>query len=140
MLKKILLATAVTTSLLGSAVVAAADKPILNASYDVARELFAEINPKFQAHWKAETGKDLKIDQSFAGTSRQAQDIIQGKKVDTVTFNQVTDVDILAKRGLVRKDWAEQFPNHSSPYYSTTAFLVRKGNPKALKDLSLIHI
>lgn len=134
MLKKILLATAVTTSLLGSAVVAAADKPILNASYDVARELFAEINPKFQAHWKAETGKDLKIDQSFAGTSRQAQDIIQGKKVDTVTFNQVTDVDILAKRGLVRKDWADQFPNHSSPYYSTTAFLVRKGNPKGIKN------
>lgn len=134
MLKKLLLATAVTTSLLGSAVALAADKPILNASYDVARELFAEINPKFQAHWKAETGKDLKIDQSFAGTSRQAQDIIQGKKVDTVTFNQVTDVDILAKRGLVRKDWAEQFPNNSSPYYSTTAFLVRKGNPKNIKN------
>ncbi|MBB3211167.1 sulfate transport system substrate-binding protein [Herbaspirillum sp. Sphag1AN] len=109
------------------------DKPILNASYDVAREVFAAINPKFQAQWKTQTGKELQIDQSFAGTSRQAQDIIQGKKVDTVTFNQVTDIDILAQRGLVRKDWRTAFPNNSSPYYSTIAFLVRKGNPKNIK-------
>ncbi|MFI8480782.1 thiosulfate ABC transporter substrate-binding protein CysP [Pseudomonas sp. NPDC078700] len=134
MLKKLLLASVVSTSLLGSLSALAADKPILNASYDVAREVFAAINPKFVAKWKAETGKDLVIDQSFAGTSRQAQDIIQGKKVDIVTFNQVTDIDILAKRGLVRKDWAKQFPNNSSPYYSTTAFLVRKGNPKHIKN------
>ena len=134
MLKKLLLASLISTSLLSSVSALADDKPILNASYDIARELFAEINPKFLAKWKAETGKDLKIDQSFAGSSRQAQDIIQGKKVDTVTFNQVTDVDILAKRGLVRKDWAQQFPNNSSPYYSTTAFLVRKGNPKNIKN------
>ena len=134
MLKKILLASAITSSLLGSAIAVAEETPILNASYDIARELFAEINPKFVAHWQAQTGKELKIDQSFAGSSRQAQDIIQGKKVDTVTFNQVTDVDILAKRGLLREDWAKQFPNNSSPYYSTTAFLVRKGNPKNIKD------
>ncbi|SFT53822.1 thiosulfate ABC transporter substrate-binding protein CysP [Pseudomonas marincola] len=134
MLKKLLLASLISTSLLSSVSALADDKPILNASYDIARELFAEINPKFLAKWKADTGKELKIDQSFAGSSRQAQDIIQGKKVDTVTFNQVTDVDILAKRGLVRKDWAQQFPNNSSPYYSTTAFLVRKGNPKNIKN------
>jgi sulfate transport system substrate-binding protein len=134
MLKKILLASAITSSLLGSAAALAEEVPILNASYDIARELFAEINPKFVAHWQAQTGKEQKIDQSFAGTSRQAQDIIQGKKVDTVTFNQVTDVDMLAKRGLLREDWAKQFPNNSSPYYSTTAFLVRKGNPKNIKD------
>jgi sulfate transport system substrate-binding protein len=76
----------------------------------------------------------VKIDQSFAGTSRQAQDIIQGKQADTVTFNQVPDVDILAKRGIVAADWAKKFPNNSSPYYSTIAFLVRKGNPKHIKD------
>lgn len=134
MLKKLLLASVISTSLFSSVSAMAEDKPILNASYDVAREVFAAINPKFVAKWKAETGKDQVIDQSFAGTSRQAQDIIQGKKVDIVTFNQVTDIDILAKRGLVRKDWAEQFPNNSSPYYSTTAFLVRKGNPKHIKD------
>ena len=134
MLKKIVLATVASATLLtGSLSHAAADTPFHNASYDIARELFGEINPKFVEYWKEQSGKDVKIIQSFAGTSRQAQDIIQGKKVDVVTFNQVTDVDILAKRGLLRKDWAEQFPNNSSPYYSTTAFLVREGNPKNIK-------
>ena len=133
MFKKVVLLSAVAATLLSGAA-HAQDKPILNASYDVAREVFAAINPKFQAKWKAETGQDLKIDQSFAGTSRQAQDIMQGKKVDTVTFNQVTDIDILAQRGLVNKDWRKAFPNNASPYYSTMAFLVRKGNPKNIKN------
>ncbi len=132
MLKKLLLATALTTTF-GSAAALADSTPLLNASYDVARELFTEINPLFIKHWKEQTGEDLKIDQSFAGTSRQAQDIIQGKKVDTVTFNQVSDVNVLAERGLVSKDWASKFPNNSSPYYSTIGFLVRKGNPKNIK-------
>ncbi len=132
MFKKTLLLSA-TAAVLLSGAAQAQEKPLLNASYDIARELFASINPKFQAHWKKQTGEDLKIDQSFAGTSRQAQDIIQGKKVDTVTFNQVPDIDILAKRGLVRKDWQKAFPNNASPYYSTIAFLVRKGNPKNIK-------
>jgi len=135
MFKKLLVAAGAASVLVTGQVAWAQSQPnILNASYDVARELFAAINPKFVDYWKKQGGEEPKIDQSFAGTSRQAQDIIQGKKVDTVTFNQVTDVDILAKRGLVRKDWAEQFPNHSSPYYSTTAFLVRKGNPKNIKN------
>jgi len=132
MLKKIVVLGAIAT--LFSGAVQAQDKPLLNASYDVARELFAAINPKFQEHWKQKTGADLKIDQSFAGTSRQAQDILQGKKVDTVTFNQVPDVDILAQRGLIRKDWQKAFPNNASPYYSTIAILVRKGNPKNIKN------
>ena len=129
MLKNIVLAVIAAAAFLSGAA-QAQEKPLLNASFDVARETFAAINPKFQAYWKKETGQDLKIDQSFAGTSRQAQDILQGKKVDTVTFNQVTDIDILAKHGLVSKDWRKAFPNNASPYYSTIAFLVRKGNPK----------
>lgn len=134
MFKKLLLATALGASLLGSgAALAQKAPPLLNASYDIARELFGAINPKFVEHWKKETGEDLVIDQSFAGSSRQAQDIIQGKKVDTVTFNQVSDVEILAKNNLLAKDWASKFPNNSSPYYSTIAFLVRKGNPKNIK-------
>lgn len=134
MFKHILYAITSLALLAGTTAQAQAqDKPILNASYDVAREVFAAINPKFQAQWKAQTGKELQIDQSFAGTSRQAQDIIQGKKVDTVTFNQVTDIDILVQHGLVKKDWRAAFPNNSSPYYSTIAFLVRKGNPKHIK-------
>ena len=134
MFRKTFALGALACSLLISAPASAQDKPLLNASYDIARELFGAINPKFIEHWKAETGETAKIDQSFAGTSRQAQDIIQGKKVDVVTFNQVPDVEILAKRGLVRPDWAKQFPNNSSPYYSTIAFLVRKGNPKNIRN------
>jgi len=110
-----------------------AQTTLLNASYDIARETFAAINPVFIEHWKRTTGKDIKIDQSFAGSSRQAQDIIQGKKADTVTFNQVTDIEFLAQRGAVAKDWASKFPNNSSPYYSTMGFLVRKGNPKNIR-------
>lgn len=133
MLKKALLAAATATVLATPAVHAQEATSILNASYDISRELFAAITPKFVAHWKAQTGQDIKVDLSFAGTSRQAQDIIQGKKVDTVTFNQVTDIEILAKRGLVSKDWQKAFPNNSSPYYSTIAYLVRKGNPKNIR-------
>jgi sulfate transport system substrate-binding protein len=117
----------------GPAAQAQQQQTLLNSSYDVARELFEAINPKFQADWKAKTGGAVKIEQSFGGTSRQAQAILQGLKADTVTFNQVPDVDVLAKRGLVAKDWQTHFPNNSSPYYSTIAFLVRKGNPKHIK-------
>lgn len=131
------LAQAVLASLAlasAGAAMAQASPPLLNASYDIARELFAAINPKFVAHWKQTTGQDITIDQSHAGTSRQAQDIIQGKKVDTVTFNQVTDIDILARRGLLAADWNKKFPNNASPYYSTIAFLVRAGNPKNIRS------
>lgn len=131
-LKSVVGSALLLASLLGGT--ASAQVSLLNASFDVARETFAAINPKFVEHWKATTGEDIKIDQSFAGTSRQAQDIIQGRKVDTVTFNQVTDIEFLAERGAVAKDWATKFPNNSSPYYSTIAFLVRKGNPKNIKS------
>lgn len=134
MLRKMLLAAAAAATLWPGPAAQAQDKPLLNASFDVARELFAAINPLFVDAWKKQTGATVHIDQSYAGTSRQAQDILQGKKVDVVTFNQVTDVNVLAQRGLVRKDWAAQYPNHSSPYYSTIAFLVRKGNPKHIRD------
>ncbi|HOA95927.1 MAG TPA: thiosulfate ABC transporter substrate-binding protein CysP [Quisquiliibacterium sp.] len=134
MISKLLAAGALAAATLLASPAHAQDKPLLNASYDVARELFAAINPKFVESWQKQTGQTPKIDQSFAGTSRQAQDIVQGKKVDVVTFNQVTDIDFLAQRGVLRKDWAKQFPNNSSPYYSTIAFLVRKGNPKKIRN------
>ncbi|MFD1383389.1 thiosulfate ABC transporter substrate-binding protein CysP [Rhodanobacter aciditrophus] len=122
--------------LLGSAVNAsAADQTILNTSYDIARELFASYNPVFQKHWEEKTGNTIEIKQSHAGSSKQARSILQGLPADVVTFNQVTDVQILADRGaLVPKNWKSLLPNNSSPYYSTTAFLVRKGNPKNIHD------
>lgn len=127
-------ALALTATLLISHTAFAAQE-ILNTSYDVARELFAEINPKFQTYWKEKTGEDINIQQSHAGSSAQAAAILQGLKADVVTFNQSTDVDVLHERGkFVSPDWREKFPNNASPFYSTTAFLVRKGNPKNIKD------
>ncbi len=116
----------------------AQDKPgdILNASYDVARELFQQINPVFAAEWKAKTGQTLEIKQSHNGTSRQARSIVEGLQADVVTFNQATDVQFLAEKGFVAADWQTKFGNNASPFYSFPAFLVRKGNPKNIKDWS----
>jgi len=113
----------------------AAERELLNTSYDIARELFAAYNEQFQAYWQEKTGETVTINQSHAGSSKQAQAIIQGLKADVVTFNQVTDIDILHSRGkLIPENWAERLPNNSSPYYSTMAFLVRKGNPKQIDN------
>lgn len=115
---------------------AAAEKTtLLNTSYDIARELFAQYNPKFIQYYKDKTGKDVEIKQSHAGSSKQARAILQGLPADIVTFNQVTDIQVLHDKGkLIPADWKSRLPNGSSPYYSTTAFLVRKGNPKNIRN------
>lgn len=107
---------------------------ILNASYDVSRELFVAVNGAFIPKYKADTGKDITIDQSHAGSSKQARSILEGLEADVVTFNQVTDIDTLAKGGFVSKDWQKDFPNNASPFYSFPSFLVRAGNPKNIKN------
>ncbi|MEP9377096.1 sulfate ABC transporter substrate-binding protein [Aquabacter sp. CN5-332] len=107
---------------------------ILNVSYDIGRELFTAENTEFIPLWKQKTGQEVTVNQSHAGTSRQARAIIEGLEADVVTFNQVLDVDVLAKAGFVAKDWQKKFPNNASPYYSFPAFLVRAGNPKNIKD------
>lgn len=112
----------------------AQDRDLLNVSYDIARELYAALNPVFIEQWKAETGENLTVEQSHAGSSKQARAILQGLKADLVTFNQVTDVQILADNGFVDEDWQKDLPNNASPYYSLPAFLVRGGNPKGIKD------
>ena len=134
-LSKTLLATGLAL-VLASPIASAADQPtLLNSSYDIARELFADYNEHFNDYWEDKTGQRVDIKQSHAGSSRQAQAIIQGLRADVVTYNQVTDVDILyEKGGLVAENWRDKFPNASSPYYSTMAFLVRKDNPKNIKD------
>lgn len=109
---------------------------ILNVSYDISRELFTAVNAEFVPEWKKKTGQDLTVNQSHAGSSRQARAILEGLDGDVVTFNQVTDVEVLAKGGAVAKDWKSKFPNNASPYYSLPAFLVRAGNPKGIKDWS----
>lgn len=105
---------------------------LLNSSYDVSRELFVALNKPFEQQWATENNGDrLTIRQSHAGSSKQALAILQGLKADVVTYNQVTDVQILHDRGnLIPADWQKRLPDNSSPFYSTMAFLVRKGNPK----------
>lgn len=124
-----------TLLIAGSFNAVAADQTILNSSYDIARELFAAYNPLFAEHWQEKTGKTVEIKQSHSGSSAQARAILQGLSADVVTFNQVTDVQVLHDKGkLIPQNWQELLPNASSPYYSTTAFLVRKGNPKNVQD------
>lgn len=136
-MKRLLAYTLSLGLIAGSA--SAQDKPVelLNVSYDIARELFAQINPAFVAEWKVKTGQTVDVKQSHAGTSRQARAILEGLQADVVTFNQVLDVQILHDRGkLIPADWQKRLPNNASPYYSLPAFLVRKGNPKKVKDWS----
>ncbi|MFC7053567.1 thiosulfate ABC transporter substrate-binding protein CysP [Hansschlegelia quercus] len=108
---------------------------LLNVSYDVGRELFAAVDKQFAADRKAETGAEITVNQSHAGTSKQARAILEGLEADVVTFNQELDVQILAdKGGLVAADWKNRFPNNASPFYSLPAFVVRAGNPKNIKN------
>ncbi|MGQ4274609.1 thiosulfate ABC transporter substrate-binding protein CysP [Terrihabitans sp. B22-R8] len=129
-------AAAVASALLFAVPARAQDaNSLLNVSYDIARELYAAVNVEFAKEWKEKNGKDVKINDSFAGSSKQARSILEGLEADVVTFNQVTDVQILAdKGGLVAADWQKKFPNNASPYYSLPAFVVRTGNPKNIKN------
>ncbi len=111
------------------------DAALLNVSYDVARELYKQINPAFVAAQKAK-GQTVVINQSHGGSSKQIGAVIGGLEADVVTMNQATDVDQLATSGLTPADWRSRFPNGAAPYSSTMTFLVRKGNPKGIKDWS----
>ena len=112
----------------------AAQTSLLNVSYDVAREFYKDINTAFVASYKKTTGKDIKIDQSHAGSSAQARAVNDGLEADVVTMNTTTDVDFLAGTGVVAKDWAKRFPHNAAPTSSTMLFLVRNNNPKRIKD------
>ncbi|SEP85944.1 sulfate transport system substrate-binding protein [Ectothiorhodospira magna] len=113
---------------------AQASDRILNASYDIARELFQAINPAFIEDHAAATGQNITVRQSHAGSSSQARSILQGLAADVVTFNQITDIQVLVDGGLVAPDWQARLPNQASPFYSLPAFLVRAGNPKNIRD------
>jgi sulfate transport system substrate-binding protein len=130
-----LLVALAAVSLWLSPALAEEPKDILNVSYDVSRELYADINKAFIPTYKADTGNEITINQSHAGSSKQARAVLDGLKADVVTFNQVTDVQVLHDQGdLVVADWQAHFANNSVPYYSLPAFLVRKGNPKNIKN------
>jgi sulfate transport system substrate-binding protein len=113
----------------------AAEVTLLNASYDPTRELYKDINAAFVRHWKAKTGQPVTIRQSHGGSGKQARAVIDGLEADVVTLALAYDIDALHDRaGLVPKDWQKRLPNNSAPYTSTIVFLVRKGNPKGIRD------
>jgi sulfate/thiosulfate-binding protein len=112
----------------------AADISLLNVSYDPTRELYQDVNTAFAKEWKAKTGDNVKIKQSHGGSGKQGRAVIDGLEADVVTLALAYDIDAIAERGLAAKDWQKRLPHNSSPYTSTIVFLVRKGNPKGIKD------
>ena len=134
-LKQSLLASAFALFLSAMSGAASAETTLLNVSYDPTREFYKEFNEAFAAHWKTETGEDVTVDQSHGGSGKQARSVIDGLEADIVTLALAYDIDAIAERsGLIAKDWQRKFAHNSSPYTSTIVFLVRKGNPKDVKD------
>lgn len=127
--------TALTVlSLLALGQVQAAEVRLLNVSYDPTRELFQEYNSAFAKEWKAKTGDDVVVSQSHGGSGKQARAVVDGLEADVVSLALAYDVDAVAKAGLTASDWEGRLANNASPYTSTIVFLVRKGNPKQIKE------
>ena len=130
------------TFILGAALLAATlayagpkEVQLLNVSYDPTRELYTEYNAAFAKHWEAQTGQKVTIRQSHGGSGKQARSVIDGLQADVVTLALAYDVDALHQKAkLIPADWQTRLPDNSSPYYSTIVFLVRKGNPKGIRD------
>jgi sulfate transport system substrate-binding protein len=107
---------------------------LLNVSYDPTREFYSEYNKAFAAHYKTKTGQEVSAETSHGGSGKQARSVIDGNEADVVTLALAYDIDSIADKGLLEKDWQTKLPQNSSPYTSTIVFLVRKGNPKGIKD------
>jgi sulfate/thiosulfate transport system substrate-binding protein len=118
------------------AAAASAQTQFLNVSYDPTRELYVAVNAAFAKHWKSKTGQDITFRQSHGGSGSQARAVIDGLEADVVTLALAYDIDAVSNAGLLHKDWQKRLPQNSSPYTSTIVFLVRKGNPKGIKDWS----
>jgi len=135
MFKKLLIPALFAISGVFSPTLTYADTTLLNVSYDVTREFYKDFNASFIKYWKAKTGETVTINQSHGGSSKQARAVADGLEADVISMNQAPDIDILYERSkLIPKDWQKRLPNASSATNSTTVFLVRKGNPKNIKD------
>ena len=121
-------------AVLATTAATAKDVTLLNASYDPTRELYRDVNAAFAAQWKARHGDSVTIQMSHGGSGKQARSVVDGLPADVVTLALAYDIDAIADRGLLAKDWQQRLPQNSSPYTSTIVFLVRKGNPKGIKD------
>jgi sulfate/thiosulfate transport system substrate-binding protein len=111
-----------------------AAKEFLNVSYDPTREFYQEYNKSFGEYWKKRTGQDVDFKQSHGGSGKQARSVVDGLQADVVTLALANDIEEIVAAGLINKGWEKEFPNNSAPYTSTIVFLVRKGNPKNIKD------
>ena len=118
----------------GAARAAGAPLTLLNVSYDPTRELYKDVNAAFTAYWKGKTGQDLVIKQSHGGSGAQSRSVIDGLQADVVTLGLAYDIDSIADRGLIAKNWQSRLPSNSTPYTSTIVFLVKKGNPWKIRD------
>jgi len=127
-----ILAIALTLTSVVSAL--AADVTLLNVSYDPTRELYADVNNAFAQHWQKKAGQKVTIRQSHGGSGKQARSVIDGLDADVVTLALAYDIDAIADKGLIKPGWQKELPHNSSPYTSTIVFLVRKGNPKKIKN------
>ena len=130
--KKIIAAAILAVSAVAPAL--AADISLLNVSYDPTRELYQDVNTAFAKEWKAKTGDTLKIKQSHGGSGKQGRAVIDGLEADVVSLALAYDIDAIAEHKLLSPDWQKKLPHNSTPYTSTIVFLVRKGNPKGIKD------
>ncbi len=117
-----------------SQLAAAADVSLLNVSYDPTRELYQDFNAAFAKQWKAKTGDTVTVKQSHGGSGKQARTVIDGLEADVVTLGLGYDIEAVADKGLIKPDWQKRLPHNAAPYTSTIVFLVRKGNPKGIKD------
>ena len=126
----------VVAALFASAGIARAQQTLLNVSYDPTRELYQDVNAAFVKYWKTKTGQDVAIRQSHAGSGAQARSVIDGLEAAVVTLALASDIDAIAASGLIDPQWQKRLPQNSTPYTSTIVFLVRKGNPKRIKDWS----
>ena len=134
-LSRLLRGAAFAIGLVAGLSAAHAETTLLNVSYDPTREFYKAINEAFAAKWQAETGEEVTIEQSHGGSGKQARAVIDGLEADVVTLALAYDIDAIAQNSdLLAKDWQARLPNNSSPYTSTIVFLVRKGNPKGIKD------
>ena len=132
-MKKFLLMLALLSGLF-TAAAPAKDVTLLNVSYDPTRELYRDINTAFVAQWKAQHADAVTINMSHGGSAKQARSVVDGLPADVVTLALAYDIDAVADRGLIARDWQKRLPDNASPYTSTIVFLVRKGNPKNIKD------
>jgi len=131
-LRLALLAAAIAAA--GAPALSRAEVALLNVSYDVARDFYKDYNPLFQKILENQAGESIELKQSHAGSTKQVRAVADGLEADVVTMNQATDVEFLADKGLVARDWAKKFPGNASPYTSTMVLIVRKGNPKGIRD------